>query len=336
MAAAAFGAPKGKQADDGEDALMETTFGATTGTSAGDNGSPANVVEDGKEQEEARSVAPRPGPRHAIFSCITDNFIGLGATFIASLVQSQSIPAGSEVVLLTDPVYAPLSDESRVLLTAILPSLRFHSPDCSFLNEDLVKRWQDGTIVKENIDKRLPNKKSVYLKLCLLGLQEYDAVLWLDSDMFVLRSIAGLFRLPADFAAVPTGPVRESFGLDFKTGPQQFNSGLMLIRRKYMAPVWMDRAIALLHDRKHTAVQDQSLLNALLAQEKKMFLPHCYNWKLPDDFSIKDETVARRAARVIHFVGQSKWKLKQQQAGNISSAFHDTRLKHGIPLTIEP
>lgn len=283
-----------------------------------------------------RGAARALRPRAAIVSCITDNFIGLGAAFLQSLVETGSIPKGCDVVLLTCPVYAPLSEENRARLRAILPGLVFETVETGFLSDDLVRRWVGGKVVKANIDAGLPGKRSVYLKLHILRMTRYGAILWLDSDMMALRSIAPLFHLPADLCMVPAGPPGHGFGLDYGPGGRRgFNSGLMLVRERYIAPAWFDRAVALLNEKTHTDVQDQSLLNHMWREEPKLWLPHGYNWKVPKDASPAFHRRAMADALLIHFVAHAKWHLAQDDRSlPLHAHFHALREKAGAPLVI--
>jgi lipopolysaccharide biosynthesis glycosyltransferase len=274
--------------------------------------------------------------RCAIVSCVTDNFIGLGAVWLASLVETKSIPKDCEVVLLTDTIYAPLSEKNRMVLREIYPKVQFHDLDTSFLSDDLVKRWTEGKQVKEKIDSSLPGKRSVYLKLSILRMSQFTAVLWMDSDMMVLRSIAGVFRLPADIAVVPVGSPSSFFGIDYGASKRGFNSGFMLVRERHLSMESFDKVVRMLNDKTHTSTQDQSLLNAMWLGEQKMFLPHVYNWKIHKgaDHAFHDE--ALRSARVIHFVAQSKWELLSASDLPVHVAFRRLMTDHRVPAIITP
>jgi hypothetical protein len=121
-------------------------------------------------------------------------------------VQSRPIPTNTDVILLTHPVYAPLNNTNRKLFLKIHPASIFEKADAEFLSSELVMRWSDGKRVKQGIDAGLPNKRSVYLKLCLLRMERYDAPVWIDSDFMVLHSLGGAFRSPFSPAMGAAGP----------------------------------------------------------------------------------------------------------------------------------
>lgn len=274
--------------------------------------------------------------RRAIVSCITDNFLGLGAVFLRSLVETGSIPADTSVVLLSCPTYAPLSEHSRDFLSTILPGLRVDQVDTGYLSEDLVRRWHGGQVVSEDTDAALPGKKSVFLKLAILRMTEFDTLLWLDSDMMVLRDISPLFDLPVGLAVVPAGRPDRSFGVEYRAEGPPFNSGLMLLRKPYIGRAWFERAVTLLNERRYTGFQDQSLLNRLWRKEPKLRLPHVYNWKVHPRETPKFHAESLKLAHILHFVGPAKWELAEDEELPLHAAFHARRRAIEAPNTIRP
>lgn len=279
---------------------------------------------------------PEPVAPWAIVSCITDNFIALGGTFLASLLAADPGAADCDILLLTCPRYAPLGEANRALLRRIHPGIRFWEADTGFLSEETVRRWHAGKVVKAGIDAALPGKRSVFLKLLLLVLERHEAAMWLDSDLLVRRPLTGLFRLPARLAMVPAGRPVLDFGVDYGSRGLPFNSGLMVLKRPYLSAAWFGRAVALLEERRHTELQDQSLLNALWAREPKLRLPHLYNWKVRGGDPPAAHALALRHACAVHFVGEAKWELLRPSASPLHVAFHAAREAAGVPLHLEP
>lgn len=278
------------------------------------------------------------GPqRKAMVSCITDNFVGLGATFLASLVENGGLKKDVDIILLTDPIYAPLSSENRDMLRRICPKVRFVEPDTSFLSDDLVKRWENGVVIKANIDRSLPNKKSVYIKLCILRMTHYDAILWLDSDVLVLKPVNELLSLPASLGMVRGVNPHHHFGVSYGKHRKGFNSGVMLVKKPHLSERSFAQAVVLLNEKQHTTKQDQSLLNFMWKDEDRMYLPHHYNWKVGLLKTDEEWNEAFSHARVIHFDGPCKWKLKEGSRDNLTTAaFHEIREKYEIPMIMEP
>jgi lipopolysaccharide biosynthesis glycosyltransferase len=284
---------------------------------------------------DTSSAPPPRQARRAFVICITDNFISLGDVFLQSLVLSKSIPANTDVVLLTHPVYAPLNDENRRLFLRIHPSLIFEEANADFLDDELVKRWRGEKVVKQGIDADFPNKKSVYLKLCLLRMERYKALIWIDSDFMILRGVGGMFRLPFSLALVAAGPSRHGFGIDFGASRVPINSGFMLIRKPHIGMAWFEKAVSLLRERSHTSIQDQSLLQHLWRNSDIFYLPHTYNWKMQENASAAFCKEALQNAHAVHFVNVIKWRLLQPNDGNpLYDRFHELRQMAGIPLVM--
>ncbi len=278
-----------------------------------------------------------PAPRQAVVSCITDNFIGLGATFLASLMENGALKRNVDIVMLTDPTYAPLSEANRAMLRGLCPKVRFVEPDTSFLSVDLVKRWENGVVIKQNIDQSLPNKRSVYIKLCILRMTQYDAILWLDSDILVLKGVNELLTLPSALGMVRGVNPHHHFGVTYGRQKKGFNSGVMLVKKPHISESSFQQAVKLLNEKQHTTKQDQSLLNFMWKDEDRMYLPHHYNWKVGLLKTDEEWDHAFEHARVIHFDGPCKWKLKEGTRDNRTTvAFHDIRERHGIPMIMEP
>lgn len=271
--------------------------------------------------------------KRAIVSCVTDNFIMFGAVLLRSLVVSNSIPDNCNVIFLTNSSYAVLSQKNRDILRAIYSQVQFLEVDASFLSDDLVKRWHNRNVVKIQVDQRLPGKKSVYLKLHILRMLEYSSILWLDSDMMILRGIGGILRLPASLAMVRGGVSQHSFGTDYnKRGG--FNSGLMLLNGDEISQANFKLALKLLEDRHYTIKQDQSLLNELWKNKDKLFIPHVYNWKVPANASLLFHKEAVENARVIHFVADSKWEITKTSKMPLHVAFNNLLMETDAPFLL--
>lgn len=275
--------------------------------------------------------------KRAIVSCITDNFIGLGAVFVASLVETKTLSEGTDLILLEDETYAHISDENKRLIERIWPQVMWRMVDSSFLNEDLIKRYNSKSeIVKADRDEKLKHKKAVYLKLDVFRLTQYERVMWMDSDTLAIHRVDELFRAPAQFAAVPTGnPAIPHFGIDFVKGRKPFNTGLFVVRKDLLGDESFNRLVEMLEEKQHTDVQDQSLLINFMDGKNKLLLPHCYNWKMTEEFSPEEDARTMTQARLIHFVAKAKWRLVEDRPwSKVCAAFHTLRFKYEIPLTI--
>ena len=281
--------------------------------------------------------------RRAIVTTITDNFLGLGATFLHSLVKNLDKPQDYDVILMQDQNAAPLSAENRRLLTNIWPALKVLDIDTSgYLNEETVRRYdKNGVPTREGIDERVPSKKAVYVKLCVLRLSQYDQVLLLDSDLLVLEDFSEIFTLPGDVVCCRAGEDKKDFTVRFSpegvTGPM-FNSGVLMLSKAVRGGDWFDRAAELVLAKRNTPLQDQSVFNMLLRENATMYLPQTYNYKL--DFR-KDNFLARgeplRSAKILHFIGPGKWALAdpKHKGQTIYDHYHAVQRQTGAPFILQ-
>src|SRR5690606_12116090 len=103
-----------------------------------------------------------PAAKHAIVTIITDNFIGLGATFLASLKKHMAAPEPFDLIVLTNRDYAPLSDDNRKLLSRIFGTVHFLEAPSDHLNETNTRRYdKHGTHIAADVDARVPAKRAV-------------------------------------------------------------------------------------------------------------------------------------------------------------------------------
>ena len=127
-------------------------------------------------------------------------------------------------------------------------------------------------------------------------LVEYERVLFLDADTFVLRSVEALFAMPMQSALSAVACSNASF-----------NSGVLLLRPSLeTARVLMERRTAA--RRGEMKITDQSILNRVFP-----------SWqRLPDEYNVARHAAAfratphdalRRGAAIIHVVGEPKTAL---------------------------
>lgn len=281
--------------------------------------------------------------RRAIVSTITDNFLGLGATFLHSLVTTLQNPELYDFILLQDESAAPLSAENRRLLTNICPRLVVLDIDTSgYLTEETVKRYdRDGNPTREGVDERVPSKKAVYLKLCVLRLARYEQVLLLDSDLLVLDDFSEIFTLPADVVCCRAGEDKKDYTVRFspagRTGPM-FNSGVLLLSKACRGGDWFNRAAELVLAKRNTPLQDQSVFNMLLRDSATLYLPQTYNYKL--DFrkaNFLDKGEPLRSAKILHFIGPGKWALTdpRRRGQKIYDHYHAVQRETGAPFILQ-
>lgn len=280
--------------------------------------------------------------RFAIATTITDNYLGLGATFLLSLKEKLKLFPEIDVVLIQEPRIAPLSQANRAILGAIVPKLVVLDVDASgWLTDDMLRRYDgQGRETGREIDDNLRFKKAVYVKLNVLRLARYEKVLLLDSDLLVLRDFSELFRLPVEIACVATGSKGRSLALGYSPAGQKaspFNSGVLMMGKSCRGGDWFERAVAALERRVDTELQDQSVFNQLFSQREILFLPKIYNWKLGKTEKQFTEGRVVKDARIVHFIATSKTLLKDPKfAGTkLYDRFHAVQQRTGAPFAFE-
>lgn len=168
------------------------------------------------------------------------------------------------------------------------------------------------------------NWSNTFEKLRAFELTEFDKIVYLDSDMVVLRNIDELFERP-HLSAVVAGkhfPGNEDWEL--------LNSGCMVIAPRAGA---LERLWAAIPDalRQRNAIGDQDLLQIChpdwperaelhLGDEYNMFFPYLEHYSLVHGFSLG----GRKPVKIVHFTGSTKpWQTSHR---------HRVRLLGGLLL----
>ncbi len=140
---------------------------------------------------------------------------------------------------------------------------------------------------------RLDDFKYTYTKLHVFGYEEFDRIIFLDSDLIVIKSIDHLFEeIDEEFAACDCTPYFEHI----------FNSGVMVIKPS-------QRLFKSMMTQKDTLVSydgsDQGFLNEYFKNKwKKLDIKYNSGKRI---FSDQREKWDRTDKHVIHFVGGKPW-----------------------------
>ena len=156
---------------------------------------------------------------------------------------------------------------------------------------------------KYNVAKGYEHWNNTLDKLYVFALKEYDKVVFLDSDMMVVRNIDHLFDKP-HMAAVVADVFNEPH-------LRQLNSGMMVIEPKErdfdgMVHLWVSGALQLAN------VGDQDVIRALFKNwenQPELRLPQGYNVFYTDCCSLAQPNQVE-PVYVIHFIGPRKpWQV---------------------------
>ena len=151
-------------------------------------------------------------------------------------------------------------------------------------------------------------------KIQLFGLTDFTKLVYLDSDMLVLKNIDELFE-KNHLSAVAAGQLENPDWI-------RLNSGLMVITPEHQLPEkmigMMDRAIQDITALGSNKIGDQDIINAYYSawpDQKDLHLDEGYNVFIShlDAYIVKHgyqisagDTKTPKDIRVIHFVGQKK------------------------------
>jgi lipopolysaccharide biosynthesis glycosyltransferase len=155
--------------------------------------------------------------------------------------------------------------------------------------------------------------------------------------MLVIRPVTEVFSLPVSLAVIKSGKLEESFGIKYgKRGG--FNAGFILLGAEHLGGVHFDAVEVIMDKGRTNSLRDQPIFNELFLDHDKLFLPQTYNWKMAKKWGNWEGKAALKYARVIHFVGTSKWCLAQAptEKNPLQHLFHEIRNRHHIPHVLDP
>lgn len=148
------------------------------------------------------------------------------------------------------------------------------------------------------------NWTQTFAKLSMFDLVEYDKLVFLDSDMMIMKNIDHLFQLDA-FSAVVAGqayPGHETW--------RHLNSGLLVVEPE---PGLKERLVATIPSEVSKPLGDQDIIQAYQSNwpnENRLHLKESYNLFIDCiDYYIRHGILQESDIYVIHFEGgQKPWK----------------------------
>lgn len=185
-----------------------------------------------------------------------------------------------------------------------------------------VVRLSESICIPSSFQKHSGHWGNTFDKIQLFGLTDFSKLVYLDSDMLVLKNVDELFE-KRHLSAVAAGQLER---------PEwtRLNSGLMVITPDHQLPEKMlgvmDRAIQQITLLGSNKIGDQDIVNAYYPDwpgQKDLHLDERYNIFISDlDVYISkhgyqisvDDKKTLRDIRVIHFVGPKKPWMKWAKA----------------------
>lgn len=178
---------------------------------------------------------------------------------------------------------------------------------------------------------------------------DYDKILYLDTDMIILRDLGELFntKLGTHYAAVVkdmSGTIEESHHIKLKHH-DYFNSGMMLLNLKKMR---RDDISAKLVDYKMTKdtghFMDQDCLNAVF-NENVIYVSPIYNWMAPNQLHYKPAEVmgfydidfepTLENAVIVHLTNRKKvWNYVSAWGHDLWMKYYRVSVVRGVRLKL--
>ncbi len=173
-------------------------------------------------------------PRQCIAMMVNDAFIEGAVTFLFSL-REHNPWVDADLVIFHSRNWLPLSDHSRELIAAVYPEPRFIEVD-----EGAYEKIDFGP-AEEHFNALAAGRqhcgKIMYVKFQVFGLDEYDRVVYFDSDLLCNGDVRPLFETEADLAGCRRGIVWDDAMKNVvASGDHSFNAGVLSIGRRHLGP----------------------------------------------------------------------------------------------------
>lgn len=174
--------------------------------------------------------------------------------------------------------------------------------------EDLTKRYPN--IIFEDVKKDEYNQvnfnatskrlRDTYYKLDIFNIKGFDRLVFIDSDVIILRNIRKLFDCNAPFAAVKGyDSVRDILRRDI-------NSGVFVVNKQYLNEETYKDLLTIVQTGHK--MPDQKTIN-IYFQNKITFLEKTFNVEKRMLFSRNFRQIFLNAS-IIHYVGEKPWDKK--------------------------
>jgi alpha-N-acetylglucosamine transferase len=244
----------------------------------------------------------------------TASYIQWTMTMMFSFRESNPWFSGDFVVISPD---LTVEDRSRF---DIFPKVRFITPSNHLLSR-----------IKEliNVQPAFARLAPMFYSLETFGLSGYSRVLFLDSDVLVVKSVRELFDVTVPFGAcaescwyqgkgrrIDTYEAVENYQVPGLFLENPINSGFMILDESVLTPLNYDCLVRLIEPElwtnKNTLHADQLIIN-LYFRDKITLFNASYNYRPTSSAAIQaKEGVRLEDARIIHYFRQYKpWNFAE-------------------------
>ena len=267
--------------------------------------------------------------RYALVTILNDKFVLPAKVMLYSFFCNNPWFDGDVVVMSSDDDLMYLSEASKRELSSMSPAIKF----VTIKNSEYTKAY-------EHFQDIIPiTLKCTLYKLSIFGLSQYEKIVYVDSDMLILKSLRDLFESNIHLGAAPDIPLSENqdetylkYENIFIRNKEYFNTGIIVIDKKFLSTRMKGNIISFaekfpIGDKRGSyggIYPDQDIINKFVERYCDIsILPIKYNMPqrrfINGNRDVKDECV-------IHYLGGEKpWLNKDERYQYIYSVWYNWR-----------
>lgn len=224
----------------------------------------------------------------ALVSMMDDNFIPGFVGFYESVNQNSPAILQYEWVFID----VGISVQNKELMKMYKPDIKFVFP-------------KKENYKKINFKKTSPKLQNTYYKLDIIGMTEYDRIVFIDMDVLVLGDISYLFQIDDPIAGVSC----------YSAGGDQLrseiNTGVVVINKPFINEEYYKNILRL--SQQGFSMPDQKAINKFFRGKIKI-LPKEYNM---EKRIINSKRWNWREAKILHFVSRKPWSKGKPSGNNV-------------------
>jgi lipopolysaccharide biosynthesis glycosyltransferase len=249
--------------------------------------------------------------RYALTTILNNPFADHFYVFINSFLENNPWFNGDLIIMYSDEL-SPLSDEK-------IDELRLFYRKTIFKKIDTTGHYNDViTLFKSKISKNFHRFTPSVLTIETFNLIDYDKVLYLDSDMLVVNSLRDLYLIDHDIAVTrdTSSYIRKAIIKKAGSDDVLLNGGFLLLSGSFMRSAQhVKNMLNLFPKLTNPKFLDQSLLNEYFKDFDVLFLSSDYNLlkRCFDDTKAAELSNSLKDIKVIHYVGEKPWNIKQKE-----------------------
>lgn len=243
--------------------------------------------------------------KYCLCLLLNDNFFHLGSTMLNSFIQNNPTFKG-DIVIINDDEDFKLSEENLDILKTLYANIRIHTANAKEYRVNF-SRLFDTILVDRYI--------YCLYKLELFTFEEYDKVLYLDTDMLITQNIMEIFdEWDYDCGVTLEGTldINEFAYLERVFPVNDFNMGFMYWGKRFLKTEVKKNIFAFSQDVDKIAFSEQTLICQWLEEFVKThrwqnllyLVPSTYNTLLTRYIPLKwwDDEERLKSKKILHYI----------------------------------